>query len=315
MIDQVEYCYRPKETEGGVSILAKRSDEQPNESTEVSPKQQFQIPEAGPKIPNPSDTIAISLPKPGVNPMGKSPKPSPTADFDPDSAARPRANALPPTMTINRPALGRFSVTGTDLFGDGAIANGLGVRTPVKMRVGFSEDYRWCFMMPVHHTVDKSIDVTYHKGQAHFNMWLPFEGLNKIVEKGYRENYDLWITDEPVEIHGVSGYALYFSMETYKRESVSERDGVTTPAGQSTKTTTPKSKPESKASHAADSTTTPTGQAAKTESPTELQMMAEELAEAESDKTLYLDLLDQKDKQIKELQAQLEALQGKKAES
>lgn len=273
--------------------MAKPTGKQPDEAAGV-PAKQIQIPEAGPKIPNPGDTIAISLPKRGANPLGKPPAPSPKADFDPDNVTRTRANVLSPTLTLTRPALGRCTSAGTDLVGDCAIANGLGIRQPVKMLVGFSEDYRWCFLMPVHHTTPKSIEVTYNKGVANINLWRPFEGLNKIVEKGYRESYELWMTEEPVEVHKVKGYALYFSMETFETESVSARDGVTPVAGRSTKSTTAKQK---STGQAPDSTTTPEDSDDETITQDDFLIMADALAE--------------KDAQIKALQAQLDALKPK----
>lgn len=277
--------------------MAKRSAKDPNQPADVPP-QKFQIPEVEPKIPNPADSIAISLPgKPGVNPDGKAPKPSPKADFNPDNATRPKANVLAPTLTINRPAQGRFSVTATDLLGDCAIANGLGNRTPVKVTVSFSDDNRWCFMMPVHHTSDKALEVTYTKGQAYVNFWLPFEGINKIVQKGYREVYDVWMTDEEVPIHGVFGYALYFSMEKFKEETVSPRDGDAVPAEPSTKTTSGKAKTAKKESETPDSTDEPEDSDDETVTQDDFLLMAQVLRE--------------KDAQIKQLQEQLEALKPK----
>jgi hypothetical protein len=290
--------------------MAKRSENQPNEAEGVQTNAP-QSPEVEATLTNPIDTVAATGPSAGApSPKGKSPVPSPVADFDPDAVTRTRANVLTPIVSISRPALGRFTAMGTELLGDCAIANGLGIREPVKAKVTFSEDYRWCFLMPVHHTATKAIKISYSKGQAHINLWGPFEGRNKIVEKGYRESYDLYMTDDPIKIHDVTGYALYFSMETFEKELQSKRDGEPLAIGESAlersnQASKPSPAPQA-ASQAANASATSAPEPAKDAGVEQLEV---ELAEAAESTKLYLDMLDQKDAQIKELKEQLKALQ------
>lgn len=277
--------------------MTEQSEKQPGQAPSTEP---FQTPEA----PNPGDAVAVTAPSRKRTPPGQAP-PVPAAqyDFDPEDVQRSRANVFSPAMTLNRPALGRLSAMGTDLLGDCAIATGLGVRQPVKLKVTFSKDNKWCFLMPVHSTATRAIKVTYNRGQAYLNLWGPFEGKDKIVEKGYRELYDLWMTEEPITIHDQTGFALYFSMESYERESLSKRDDE--PAATAKSTTTAdatKSKKSEKAS--------PKGEGDSTEESL-LEIYETELADKAEHELVLLGMIDQKDAQIKALEERLKALEAK----
>jgi hypothetical protein len=104
------------------------------------------------------------------------------------------------------------------------MANELGTREPVKALISFSSDRKWGFIMPVHPTATKGVKITYQRKEAHINFWGAFQEFSRTVEKGFREYYQLEITDEPITIHGMKGYALFFSLEEYEKEPISERD-------------------------------------------------------------------------------------------
>jgi hypothetical protein len=213
--------------------MAKRTDKAPAPGDDAQPES-FQIPEVHSNQASPWDETAASVPRiPGGGELtaglpGK-PKEKPLLstgmdDYDPDALQRTRANQHDPVVTMHRPARGRMSVLGTELVGDCAIKNELGNREPTRALVTRSRDRKWFFIMPSHHKANKAVEITYQNKQACLNLFGPFQDMGRMVEKGYKEHYYLEMTDEPMMIHGVTGYALYFSLAEYGKEPISQRD-------------------------------------------------------------------------------------------
>lgn len=295
--------------------MAKRTDKRPGDGAQ-SPS--FQIPEVTASLPNPWDEIAASVPRipvtgevtaADVQAKPKPTYPTGTDDYDPDELQRRRANQYGPCLIMERPARSRASTLGTDLLGTCAMANELGSREPTKALISFSADRKWCFVMPVHHQTAKGVKITYQRKEAHLNFWGPFEQIARTVEKGYREYYELEMTDELVTIHGVKGFALYFSLVKYGKEPVSEGEGRGTARTKESSSTRAKS--ASKSSPASAATTTPAadGRAnAPAETAGSPEAEADHYAAAMQELT---EMLDSRDAQIEEIEAKLKAYEEK----
>lgn len=193
----------------------------------------FQVPEAVPMIPEALHEVAASVPLLPDNapltagsvpvPTERPTFPTPAGDYDPEAMQRARANQSDAVITLRRPAHARTTALGAELLGDCAIANELGTRQPVKALISKSDDKKWFFIMPSHHKSNKAVKITYNKGLANINLFGPFDEMGRLVEKGFRESFALAITQEPVTIHGVKGFALYFSLTHSLKESIKER--------------------------------------------------------------------------------------------
>ncbi|HLO02672.1 MAG TPA: hypothetical protein VK191_06160 [Symbiobacteriaceae bacterium] len=193
----------------------------------------FQIPEVAPTAPSTDGSVphfsasaliaAGSVPVPKERPTF----PTPAGDYDPESMHRARANQSDAIITLRRPAHSRTTTLGTELIGDCAVLNQLGTRQPQKVLISKSDDKKWFFIMPTHHKSNKAVKIRYSKGLANINLFGPFDEMGRLVEKGFRESFALAITSEPVTIHGVKGFALYFSLTQFLKESIKERDEET----------------------------------------------------------------------------------------
>jgi hypothetical protein len=213
----------------------------------------------------------------------------PTHGFDPTTVVKKRSTQLDAVITLYPPAMGRTSSLGTSLLSQCALANGLGNQEPSKVHVGFSEDKTQVFLMPVGPLANLGVEVSYYQGRALISLWQAFQESGKVVEDGFREQYNLWKTDKPVTIHGTTGYAAYFSMEHRDKERISTR-------GVKVSEVAPKPKKASAAKGAA------TTSAAKEETETPDQALWEDV---------YIDIIGEREEQIKELEKRLKEYEQK----
>lgn len=212
----------------------------PKRKEQVQAIPTVQPPEAGLRIPEPTLPFteqAATIPAipgkgatPAMPPRAERPAMRPpTKGFDPTGAKKKRSSQHDSVITLTTPVTARTSVLGTNLLGECSMANGLGNQEPVKVHVGFSDDNTQVFLQPVGPLANLGVEVTYHQGSATIALWQAFqdEGMGgKVVEEGYREQYDLWRSDGPVTIHGTTGYAVWFSLEHRERERISSREGT-----------------------------------------------------------------------------------------
>lgn len=284
--------------------MAKRTTKSPAADQSGLPTSSFQIPE-NLAVPSPFLEVAATvprLPEGGQVSAGrpaqqklKPPMPTGKADYDPEAVQRTKATLDFPLLTMTRPVNSRLNTLATELLGRCAMANELGLREATHALVTFSDDRQWLFLMPtVKHS--KAVEINYHKKQAHLNLWKPFEESGKMVEKGYKEIYALEMTEEPITIHGVSGFALYIYLVEPKKESIQPR-----PEGTSRR---PSKKENAKTSASTTAKVPSTNAGSTTASPAEeseqLQKLRKELTERD-------EKLDARDAEIDELMAQLQA--------
>lgn len=267
-----------------------------------------QIPEGSFAKPNPWDEIAASaqhtpleLTAGLVKPRTKPDLVAPLEDFDPDAAQRKRANQSDPSLTIYRPARGRMSVLGTDLMGNCAVKNELGHREPTRAVISKSTDRKWFFIMPTHHKAGKSVEITYQDKQACINLFAPFDEMGKLVPKGYRQSFYLEITDEPMTIQGITGYALYFSLTEYKEEAISPREEAEgappAPEKKSSKAKGSKKSPDAPSTPTAEAAEAAPSAVAGTPNEEHGALLVQELNE----------MINSRDAEIEEIKAQLKA--------
>lgn len=240
-----------------------------------------------PKLPQDGDVTAHKAPAAKVKPS----LPSGIYDFDPDQVQREQANQLPPHIAISRPTMSRINALGTDLLGTCAMANKLGTLQPVKVYITFSDDRRWCFLMPVDSEATKGLKVVYRRKQASINLWKPFQ---RSVEKGYTEVYSLDMTEEPITILDVKGYALYFDLATVDKQPIQEREEPAPSAKASGKTKASRSTAKSDATTSGQTTTEET---------------ADTPAEAAAEIRRLNEAIDKRDEQLEELDSQIDELE------
>lgn len=292
--------------------MAKRTQKEKASDPGANPRP-FQIPEVTPAPPGPWEQVAATAPRlPDLS--GPTPSSPPTAhkvkptlptgvqDFRDDEVEREKPNLLSPLMTLRRPAMSQLTTLGTELLGDCAMANALGTRDPIKALVTFSDDKKWLFFMPVGPKANNAVDITYSKKLASINFWKPFQKSGKVVQKGYKEYYALEMTEEPIVILGVKGFALYCSLEHFQEEAIQRREPSTT-AGKSSRR---RISPQRTAG-----TTTPTvtaqGAAEAADATPSDPAVEADLPELSAGDRAYETMLDERDAKIKELEKQLKA--------
>lgn len=55
------------------------------------------------------------------------------------------------------------------------------------------------------------------------NLWKPFSGFGKKAPKGKREYYAVEVTDEPIEMDDVKGFALWVHLVPYDEQPIKSR--------------------------------------------------------------------------------------------
>jgi hypothetical protein len=160
--------------------------------------------------------------------------------------------------------------------------------------------------MPVHHESDRALEITYRRKQATMNFWKPFAQKGRVVEQGFKETYALGMTEEPITIHGVKGYALYFDLAAPDKQPIQEREESA--AG---RTATGKSKAARTAKKQAPTTETasPTVETAATAK--DLTEANEMIRKLHADLEKQDDLLDERYAQIEEFEKRLKAYEEK----
>lgn len=276
----------------------------------------FQIPELAPKLPDAdisfqlssaSATLAAgSVPMPKERPTF----PTPAGDYDPESMQRARANQSDAIITLRRPAHGRTSALGTDLLGDCATANNLGTRQPLKALISKSEDKKWFFIMPTHHKSNKAVKISYSKGLASMNLFGPFDEMGRLVEKGFRESFALAMTTEQVTIHGVKGFALYFNLTQFLKESIQERDETAEPRVRTTKKRATSAKEQSPTPEVTATTDAATDAAPPATAAAESESAAADASYSAVER-INEEMLAARDEKIHELERKLKAYEKK----
>ncbi|MFZ5814200.1 MAG: hypothetical protein ACOY93_02695 [Bacillota bacterium] len=129
-------------------------------------------------------------------------------------------------MLVDEPAQASLPVVAGRRLGEISQENGLGTPRPSKLRLGLDETKRFLYIAPTHKDDPLGTEVRYSKGRVSVNLLTVFAPLDRYVEAGRREVYDLGITPGAVTFQdgfkSVSLYAFLTPSRTEPRRQMSE---------------------------------------------------------------------------------------------
>lgn len=128
-------------------------------------------------------------------------------------------NMMGAVMTADEPAQAALTAVATRRWGDLAMELGLGTRRPTKVHVGLDESKSFLYLAPTTKDDPAGIDVRYGGGRVQINLITVFAPLERYVQPGRREFYDVNITPAKVAFDdGFESISLYVYLKPTKEE-------------------------------------------------------------------------------------------------